>query len=126
MGRGSSKRKAPVVEVKEEVPQVVEVESKDPEVVEVQEVSIQEPVAVQVEEPIVVNDVKEAVIEAPAPIYSVRVTHPSLRRRIAPTLRADVLGLITDKGIYGVFEERDGWGRLEDKSWIKLEFTEKV
>ena len=55
MGRGSSKRKAPVVEVKEEVPQVVEVESKDPEVVEVQEVSIQEPVAVQVEEPIVVN-----------------------------------------------------------------------
>ena len=121
MGRSSSKRKAPVSEIKEEIPQVIEVESKEPEVVEVQEITIEEPAVVQVEEPVV-----ETVVEqGPCAIYSARVTHPSLRRRSAPTLRADVLGLITDKGIYGIFEEREGWGRLEDGSWIMLQYTDK-
>lgn len=126
MGRGSSKRKAPVVEVKEEIPEVVDVKTEEPEVIKVEEVSIEEPIEVQVEEPIVVDDVKKPNVECPFPIYVVRVTHPSLRRRAAPTLRAEVLGFITDKGIYDIFEERDGWGRLEDGSWIKLEFTEKL
>lgn len=125
MGRGSSKRKAPVVEVKEEVPQVVEITPAEPEVIKVEEVSIEEPIEVQVEEPIVIDDVKKPEVECPFPIYVVRVTHPSLRRRAAPTLRAEVLGFITDKGLYDVFAEENGWGRLEDGSWIKLEFTEK-
>lgn len=121
MGRSSSKRKAPVSEIKEEVPQVIEVESKKPEVVEVQEITVEEPAVVQIEEP-----VAEVVVEqGPCAIYSVHVTHPSLRRRSTPTLRADVLGLITDKGIYNIFEEREGWGRLEDGSWIMLQYTDR-
>lgn len=125
MGRGSSKRKAPVVEVKECVPQVVEVKEEQPEVVKVPEVSIEEPVEVQVEEPIVVDDVKEPEVERFFPIYTVRVIHPNLRRRAAPSLKADVLGFITDRGLYDVFVEENGWGRLEDGSWILLELTEK-
>ena len=117
MGRGSSKRKAPVVEIQEEIPQVIEIAPTEPEVIKVEEVSI--------EEPIVMDDVKKPDVECPFPIYVVRVTHPSLRRRAAPTLRAEVLGFITDKGLYDVFVEENGWGRLEDGSWIKLEFTEK-
>lgn len=65
-------------------------------------------------------------IEEPvAPTYTVKVTHPSLRRRQAPSLSAPVLGLITDQGQYEIFEEQDGWGKLEDNSWISLEFTTK-
>ena len=127
MGRGSSKRKAPVVEVKEEeIPQVVEITPTEPEAIKVEEVSVEEPIEVQVEEPIVIDDVKKPDVECPFPIYVVRVTHPSLRRRAAPTLKADVLGFITDKGTYDIFAEENGWGRLEDGSWIKLEFTEKL
>lgn len=125
MGRGSSKRKAPVVEVKEEIPEVVDVKTEEPAVVEVKEISIEAPIEVPVEEPII-DDMKEPEVQCPFPIYVVRVTHPSLRRRAAPNLKADVLGFITDKGTYDIFAEESGWGRLEDGSWIKLEFTEKL
>lgn len=125
MGRGSSKRKAPVVEVKEEMPEVIEVQEDVPAIVQVEEVSIEEPVEILAEEPIVVDDVKEPEVQRPFPIYVVRVIHPNLRRRAAPSLKADVLGFITDRGLYDVFAEENGWGRLEDGSWILLELTEK-
>lgn len=125
MGRGSSKRKAPVVEVKEEVPEMIEVQEDVPAIVQVEEVSIEEPVEILAEEPIIIDDAKESEVQRPFPIYVVRVIHPNLRRRAAPSLKADVLGFITDRGLYDVFAEESGWGRLEDGSWILLELTEK-
>ena len=57
-------------------------------------------------------------------IYTVKVTHPSLRRRAAPNLQAEILGLITDQGYYDIYDEANGWGQLEDGSWIMLVYTE--
>jgi hypothetical protein len=59
------------------------------------------------------------------PLYSVRVNHLSLRRRSTPEIAENVVGVITDKGVYEIYEERNGWGRLEDESWIMLKYTEK-
>ena len=75
---------------------------------------------------------EEAVIEEPviAPVpkstYKVKVTHPSLRMRQAPSTDAEILGLITDQGEYEIFETEGGWGQLQDGSWIMLSFTEKI
>ena len=59
-------------------------------------------------------------------LYKVRVTHPSLRRRAEPSKNAEVLGLITDMGIYEIYKEESEWGQLKDKSWIMLSFTKKI
>lgn len=56
--------------------------------------------------------------------YKVKVTHPSLRRRRAPNLQAEVTGLITDEGYYEIFDEVNGWGQLEDGDWIMLSYTQ--
>lgn len=60
------------------------------------------------------------------PIYKVRVTHPSLRRRDEPSQDGEVIGFITDQGIYDIYAEVAGWGWLEDGSWIMLQYTSKV
>ena len=59
------------------------------------------------------------------PLYTVRVTHVSLRHRSTPEIANNIIGIITNRGIYQIYEERDGWGRLEDGSWIMLKYTEK-
>lgn len=60
------------------------------------------------------------------PFYKVQVTHPSLRRRSTPEIAENIVGVIIDKGIYTIIDERDGWGQLEDGSWIMLQYTEKI
>lgn len=60
------------------------------------------------------------------PIYKVRVTHPSLRRRKGPDMSAEVVGLITDQGMYEIYSEHFGWGELKDHTWISLQFTTKI
>lgn len=69
--------------------------------------------------------VEEPAIEAPK-TYKVHVTHPSLRKRAMPNLGAYVAGIISDQGIYEIFETVNGWGRLEDGNWIMLSYTEIV
>ena len=62
----------------------------------------------------------------PKELYSVKVTHPSLRRRRLPNLQGEVVGLITDQGIYKIYEELNGWGKLDNGDWIMLSFTKPV
>lgn len=109
------------------------------EAVQAEEVVAVEPIVEVAAEP---KDVPEAVITIESkpeleikpviepevenkPLYTVHVTHPSLRRRSAPKIAQNMLGLITDMGNYAVYEEREGWGRLEDGSWIMLQYTER-
>lgn len=61
-----------------------------------------------------------------AKTYFVQVTHPSLRRRNAPALSGKEVGLITDQGIYEIFDENNGWGKLENGDWIMLSYTKVV
>lgn len=64
--------------------------------------------------------------DLPESLYKVQVTHPSLRRRSTPEIAENVIGVITDRGIYTITNERNGWGQLEDGSWIMLQYTEKI
>ena len=59
-------------------------------------------------------------------IYTVKVTHPSLRMRKGPSLSADIVGFITDEGNYGIVDENNGWGKLENGNWIMLTYTKKI
>ena len=123
MGRGNYKKKAPVIQ--EEI--------KDEEVVESIEAEVcDEAPAAEVIEPEVEVVVEEQVLEPapepeelPLPLYVVRVNHPSLRRRSEPSMDGEVLGLITDKGLYNIYAEVGEWGRLADDSWINLQFVSK-
>lgn len=60
------------------------------------------------------------------PIYKVKVNHPALRIRTAPSLQANPIDLITDQGIYEIFDEVNGWGQLENDNWIMLAYTTKL
>ena len=59
----------------------------------------------------------------PQYLYKVRVTHSSLRKRAEPSVNGQILGIISDKGEYYIYEEQDGWGQLDDGSWIMLKYT---
>ena len=59
-------------------------------------------------------------------LFQVKVTHPSLRKRSGPSVDASEIGLITDQGVYDIFDTYSGWGQLEDGSWILLSFTSKI
>lgn len=76
--------------------------------------SIEEPEATEViaEEPIIDKS------------YNVKVIHPSLRIRRAPNTQAEVVGLITDQGIYTILDEVNGWGMIGENKWIMLSYTQ--
>jgi len=56
--------------------------------------------------------------------YNVKVMHPSLRIRHAPNTQAEVVGLITDQGIYTILDEVNGWGMIGENKWIMLSYTQ--
>ena len=62
----------------------------------------------------------------PEPLPKVRVTAPSLRKRLAPSENGQIIGYITDYGTFQLKAIKDGWGQLEDGAWIMLSFTEKI
>lgn len=88
------------------------------------------------DEIIIEPSIEEAVIEKeevleekeqPIALYSVKVIHPSLRRRSTPEVNDNnIVGLISNYGIYKIYAEVGGWGKLEDDTWIMLQYTEKV
>lgn len=78
-----------------------------------------------IEEPKKIEEPKiEEPIEPAFKPYKVRVTHPSLRMRRAPSTQAEEVGLITNRGIYTIIDETNGWGKLENGNWIMLSYTE--
>ena len=108
MGRSNSKKYNYISNIKEEAPEEVIMEPKvEEEVVIEQEVELEEK-------------------EQPAALYSVKITHPCLRRRSAPEIKNNIVGLISDQGIYDIYSEIGGWGKLEDGTWIMLQYTEKI
>ena len=75
-----------------------------------------------IEEP----EVTEVIAEEPVinKSYNVKVMHPSLRIRRAPNTQAEVVGLITDQGIYTILDEVNGWGMIGENKWIMLSYTQ--
>lgn len=63
--------------------------------------------------------------------YLVRVTAAGLNIRQSPNASSKIMGVITDKGVYTIVDEDNGWGLLKsyrDKrnGWIKLSYTKKL
>lgn len=75
-----------------------------------------------IEEP----EVTEVIAEEPVinKSYNVKVMHPSLRIRHAPNTQAEIVGLITDQGIYTILDEVNGWGMIGENKWIMLSYTQ--
>ena len=70
--------------------------------------------------------IKEKIAETVKSTFRVKVTHPSLRKRQAPSLSGAVLGLITDQGIYEIKDTANGWGQLTTGEWIMLQYTQNL
>ena len=59
--------------------------------------------------------------------YKVKITANALNYRRGPGVEYGVNGVIRDKGIYTIAEEKDGWGRLlSGAGWINLYYTKKL
>ena len=58
--------------------------------------------------------------------YQVRVTSDALRIRSGPDAASDLIGYLEYGDTVTISEETNGWGRLVNGEWIKLEFTERV
>ena len=58
--------------------------------------------------------------------YQVRVTSDALRIRSEPDAASELIGYLEYGDTVTVLEEADGWGRLVNGEWIKLDFTERV
>ena len=77
-------------------------------------------------QPIEEPETTEVIVEEPIidKSYNVKVIHPSLRIRRAPNTQAEVVGLITDQGIYTILDEVNGWGMIGENKWIMLSYTQ--
>lgn len=59
--------------------------------------------------------------------YQVKVTASALNYRKGPGTNYGVNGTITDKGVYTIVEESNGWGKLKSGAgWISLKYTKKL
>lgn len=59
--------------------------------------------------------------------YKVKVTASALNYRKGPGTNYGVNGTITDRGIYTIVEESNGWGKLKSGAgWIKLKYTSRI
>lgn len=57
----------------------------------------------------------------------VRVTVGALNIRENPGLDEPVVDMIRDRGVYAITQEKNGWGKLDDKrGWIMLAHTQPV
>lgn len=87
---------------------------------------LDELVNTSITQPIEEPEVTEVIAEEPVidKSYNVKVIHPSLRIRRAPNTQAEVVGLITDQGIYTILDEVNGWGMIGENKWIMLSYTQ--
>ena len=53
----------------------------------------------------------------------VKVTAKLLNCRLQPSMSAQILGIIKMDEVHNIIAEQNGWGQLENGSWINLEFT---
>lgn len=53
----------------------------------------------------------------------VKVTAKLLNCRLQPSMSAQILGTIKMDEIHNIVAEQNGWGQLENGSWINLKFT---
>lgn len=59
--------------------------------------------------------------------FRVRVTAASLNYRVGAGVQYKINGAITDKGVYTIVDQKNGWGKLKSGAgWINLKYTKRV
>ena len=59
--------------------------------------------------------------------FKVRVTADSLNYRAGAGVKYKINGKITDKGVYTIVDQMNGWGKLKSGAgWINLKYTKRV
>ena len=59
--------------------------------------------------------------------FKVRVTVDSLNYRAGAGVQYKINGAITDRGVYTIVDQQDGWGKLKSGAgWINLKYTKRV
>lgn len=73
------------------------------------------------------KDMAKAIYEGLIGSYKVRVIADSLNIRSSSTYFSKKVGAITDKGVYTIVEEKNGWGKLKSGiGWVNLKYTKKL
>ena len=70
-------------------------------------------------------DIVPEVEEKLKPIKTVKPKINALRAHSAPSMESECTKVINSI-YYDIYKEQDGWGMLEDGSWILLSFTNKI
>lgn len=66
-------------------------------------------------------------IETLGDIFSPTSKQASSNYRSGPSTSYRILGTITDKGVYTIVQEKDGWGQLQSRlGWISLKYTTRI
>ena len=59
--------------------------------------------------------------------FKVRVTADSLNYRAGAGIQYKINGIITDKGVYTIIDQKNGWGKLKSGvGWINLKYTNRI
>lgn len=59
--------------------------------------------------------------------YKVKVTTSALNIRSGPGMNNKVVGIIRDRGVYTIVDEKSGWGKLKSGAgWISLKYCKKI
>lgn len=59
--------------------------------------------------------------------YKVKVTASALNIRSGPGTNNKVVGVIRDRGVYTIVDEKSGWGKLKSGAgWISLKYCKKI
>lgn len=53
----------------------------------------------------------------------IKVTAKLLNCRLQPSMNAKILSVIKMDEVHNIVAEQNGWGQLENGSWINLDFT---
>lgn len=66
--------------------------------------------------------------DTPTALFSAQVTATTLNVRTQPDISSDILGQLANGTIVQIFEEQDGWGRIDpsESKWVKESFLQKV
>lgn len=75
----------------------------------------------------VVNKKYFSNVDKPFVSYKVKVTTDALNIRSGAGSAYSITGVIKNKGVYTIIDEKNGWGKLKSGAgWISLEYTQKV
>ena len=72
-------------------------------------------------------DKQASLSEACLSCFKVRVTADSLNYRAGAGVKYKINGTITDKGVYTIVNQLNGWGKLKSGAgWINLKYTKRI